>query len=331
VIPGDGIGREVVPVAVEVLRAVLPGVVCEPAEAGWECFRSRGEAVPSETLDAIRRCGAALFGATASPGRAVPGYRSAILTLRQELGLYANIRPVVGRAGSSPRPGVDLVVVRENTEDLYVGREVRTGDVAIAERVISVGASRRIARAALRIADIRGAKKLTIVHKANVLPITDGLFRDCVREEVAAWDGPSADILVEECYVDVAALRMVGEPESFDVLVTTNLYGDILSDAAAYWGGGLGVAPSLNLGDGVAIAEPVHGSAPDIAGTGAANPAAAILSVALLLEHVWERPDLARRIERAVEAALAGGPRTPVLASVRATVLSELDDEPSEE
>lgn len=327
VIPGDGIGQEVVPVAVEVLQAVLPEVECESAEAGWECFRSRGEAVPSATLEAVRRCGAALFGATASPGRVVPGYRSTILTLRQQLGLHANIRPAVSRAGSSPRAGVDLVVVRENTEDLYVGRESRSGDVAIAQRVISVAASRRIARVALDVADTRGAKKLTIVHKANVLPVTDGLFRDCVREVLAEWDGPSADIDVEECYVDVAALRMVAAPESFDVVVTTNLFGDILSDAAAHWSGGLGVAPSLNLGDGVAIAEPVHGSAPDIAGTGAANPAAAILSVALLLEYVWERPDLARRIERAVEVALAGGSPAPVLASVRAAVLNQLESD----
>ncbi|WP_433041699.1 isocitrate/isopropylmalate dehydrogenase family protein [Dactylosporangium sp. CS-033363] len=330
VIPGDGIGQEVVPVAVDVLRAVLPGVECEPAEAGWDCFQARGEAVPAETLEAVRRCGAALFGATASPGRSVPGYRSAILTLRQQLGLYANIRPAASRAGLSPRPGVDLVVVRENTEDLYVGRESRDGDVATALRVTSVAASRRIARTALRVADARGAKKLTIVHKANVLPVTDGLFRDCVREEIAAWNGPSAHIAVEECYVDVAALRMVGAPESFDVIVTTNLFGDILSDAAAHWSGGLGVAPSLNLGDGAGIAEPVHGSAPDIAGTGAANPAAAILSVALLLEHVWERPDLARRVERAVDAAVADGVRAPVLATVRRRVLEQLDSEPSD-
>ncbi|GAB7038409.1 MULTISPECIES: isocitrate/isopropylmalate dehydrogenase family protein [Catenuloplanes] len=325
VIPGDGIGQEVVPVAVQVLRTVLPEVRYERAEAGWECFRSRGVAVPPETLDAVRRCGAALFGATASPGRVVPGYRSAILTLRQQLGLYANIRPAASTAGFSPRTGVDLVVVRENTEDLYVGRETRSGDVAVAERVISATASRRIARVALRIADTRGAKKLTIVHKANVLPVTDGLFRDSVREVVAGWDGPSAGIEVEETYVDVAALRMVGAPESFDVVVTTNLFGDILSDAAAHWSGGLGVAPSLNLGDGVAIAEPVHGSAPDIAGTGAANPAAAILSVAMLLEHVWERPDLARRVTHAVGSALAGGVHPPVLSSVRDTVLHLLE------
>jgi homoisocitrate dehydrogenase len=325
VIPGDGIGKEVVPVAVEVLRTVLPEVVCEPAEAGWGCFQACGEAVPAETVEAVRRCGAALFGATASPGRQVAGYRSAVLTLRQQLGLYANIRPVRSRGALSARPDVDLVVVRENTEDLYVGAELRVGDVAIAQRVVSAAASRSIAAAAMRVADARRAKKLTIVHKANVLPITDGLFRDCVREIVERWPGESANIEVEESYVDVAALRMVAEPQSFDVIVTTNLFGDILSDAAAHWGGGLGVAPSLNLGDGLAVAEPVHGSAPDIAGSGAANPAAAISSVALLVEHVWNRPDLARRIERAVDAALAGGVRAPVLASVRAAVLGQLE------
>jgi len=326
VIPGDGIGREVVPVAVEVLRAALPGLACEEAEAGWECFRARGKAVPAQTLDAVRRCGAALFGATASPGYKVPGYRSAVLELRQRLGLYANIRPVASRPGVSPRGGVDLVVVRENTEDLYAGRESREGNTAVAQRVITAAASRRIAQAAMRLAVQRGARKITIVHKANVLPLTDGLFRDSVRDVIAAWPG-GPGIEVEECYVDVAALRVVAAPESFDVVVTTNLFGDILSDAAAHWGGGLGVAPSLNLGEPVAIAEPVHGSAPDIAGTGAANPTAAILSVALLAEHVWQRPYVARRIEHAITAALAGGAhqRPPVLASVRAAVLSHLE------
>jgi homoisocitrate dehydrogenase len=326
VIPGDGIGREVVPVAVDVLRAVLPQLSCETAEAGFECFRSRGQAVPAETLAAVRRCGAALFGAAGSPGFPVPGYRSAVLELRQRLGLYANLRPVISRTGVSPRSGVDLVVVRENTECLYVGRESRSGDVAVAERVISGTASRRIAEAAMQLAARRGARKLTIVHKANVLPLTDGLFRDCVRDVVMGWRR-GADIEVEECYVDVAALRMVAEPESFDIVVTTNLFGDILSDAAAHWGGGLGVAPSLNLGETTAIAEPVHGSAPDIAGTGAANPTAAILSAALLAEHVWGRPDAAQQIEHAVQAALAAGAhqRPPALASMRSAVLSHLE------
>lgn len=329
VIPGDGIGQEVVPVALDVLHAVLPGLTYEMAEAGWECFRRHGAAVPAQTHAAIRRCGAALFGATASPGHLVPGYRSAVLELRQSHGLYANIRPVISRPGLSSNRGVDMVVVRENTEGLYSGRESRTGDVAVAEHVVSAAASNRIAEAAMRLAVQRGAKKITIVHKANVLPTTDGLFRDCVRRVIADWAAQGHEIDVEECYVDLAALRMVAEPESFDVLVTTNLYGDILSDAAAHWGGGLGVAPSLNLGDEVAIAEPVHGSAPDIAGTGAANPAAAILSAALLAEHAWRRPDIARRIERAVGMALATGAHkhSPVLTSVRTAVLSYLDCE----
>jgi homoisocitrate dehydrogenase len=329
VIPGDGIGREVVPVAVEVLHAVVPDMVCETAEAGWECFRSHGEAVPADTLSAVRRCGAALFGATASPGYKVEGYRSAVLELRQQLGLYANIRPVISRTGISPRQGVNLVVVRENTEDLYVGHEFRAGDVAVAERVISVAASRRIAEATMRLAERRAAKKLTIVHKANVLPLTDGLFRDCVRDVVAEWHARGTKIILDECYVDVAALRLVAEPESFDMIVTTNLFGDILSDAAAYWGGGLGIAPSLNLGKEAAIAEPVHGSAPDIAGTGAANPTAAILSAALLTEHIWQRPKAAQRIEHAVGLAIASGThRQPtVLESVRAAVLSHLESD----
>jgi homoisocitrate dehydrogenase len=305
VIPGDGIGQEVIPAAVQVLQAVVPDLKIVTAEAGWDCFLRRGVSVPEETLAAIRACGAALFGAVSSPSRKVEGYRSAILTMRQVLNLYANIRPVRSWPGVSPRPDVDMMIVRENTEGLYVGRERLVEGGAVAERLITAVASRRIAQRALLLAQAAGRQRLTIVHKANVLPLTDGLFRDAVREVVAEFAAQGFEIAVDELLVDVAALKMVGEPECFDVVVTTNLFGDILSDAAAHWGGGLGLAPSLNWGDGVAVAEPVHGSAPDIAGQGVANPIAAILSGALLLRHVWGMDEVATRVETAVYHTLS--------------------------
>jgi homoisocitrate dehydrogenase len=319
VIEGDGIGHEVVPEAVRVLQAALPGLEIVPAEAGWDCFVQRGVSVPDETLAAIRRSGAALFGAVSSPSRKVPGYRSAIITMRQALDLYANLRPVQSLPGISPRQDVDLLLVRENTEGLYAGRERLDGDTAIAERVITRAASYRIGWRALELAASRapsaaalasGARRLTIVHKANILPVTDGLFRDTVRAAAQDFARPGAggegiNIQVDELLVDVAAFKLVAEPQSFDVIVTTNLFGDILSDEAAYWCGGMGLAPSLNWGEGVALAEPVHGSAPDIAGKGIANPIATILSAALLARYAWRLPEAASRIEDAVKTALA--------------------------
>lgn len=299
VIPGDGIGQEVVPAAVRVLRAAIPDLETVPAEAGWDCFLQQGVSVPEKTLSILRDCGAGLFGAVSSPSQPVTGYRSAILTMRQELDLYANIRPVQSWPKVSPRPDIDMIIVRENTEGLYVGRERLEGDTVIAERIITRGASQRIAKKALSLCITMDRRRLTIVHKANVLPLSDGLFRGVVRGVVGET------LVVDELLVDVAALKMISEPEHFDVIVTTNLFGDILSDAAAYWGGGLGYAPSLNWGDGVAVAEPVHGSAPDIAGQGIANPIAAILSGALLARYAWEDEGAAQKIEAAVHQALA--------------------------
>ena len=288
----------------------MPDLEVVPAEAGWDCFQRRGVSVPEETLQAIRACGAALFGAVASPAHKVAGYRSAIVTLRQALDLYANVRPVRSWPLPGARPGVDLIIVRENTEGLYVGRERLEGDTAVAERVITRRASERVARVAFELARRGNRRRVTIVHKANILPLTDGLFRDTVR--AVAADAP--EIEVDELLVDTAALWLVRDPTRFDVVITPNLYGDILSDAAAAWCGGLGMAPSLNWGDGVAVAEPVHGAAPDIAGQGIANPIAAILSGALLLRYVWDRPAEADAVEHAVETVLADGLRTPDIA-----------------
>lgn len=303
VMPGDGIGPEVVPVAVRALRRLLPDLQLEYADAGWACFQRCGQAVPEETLERMWACGAGLFGAVSSPLHPVDGYRSAILTLRQQLGLSVNLRPVRSWPGVSPRDDVNLLILRENSEGLYCGREqMLDSGHAMAERHITAAASEALAQRAVEIAGLRGAKRITLVHKANVLPLTCGLFRDSCRRVLAA---AGLDNCVDERLVDVAALQLVAEPQRFDLLLTTNLFGDILSDLACHWSGGLALAPSLNWGAGVALAEPVHGSAPDIAGTGRANPLAAVLSAGLLLRYHWAQPTLADQLDAAVACVLA--------------------------
>ncbi|MCL5042544.1 MAG: isocitrate/isopropylmalate family dehydrogenase [Gammaproteobacteria bacterium] len=303
VIPGDGIGQEVVPVAVGALQLLLPDLQVEHAEAGWDCFQRHGQAVPEATLECMRACGAGLFGAVSSPLQPVSGYRSAILTLRQRLGLNVNLRPVRSWPGVSPRDDVDLLILRENSEGLYSGREQMLGSGhAMAERHITASASEALAQRAIDVMGLRAVERITLVHKANVLPLTCGLFRDRCRAVLAAAD---LENKVDERLVDVAALQLVAEPQRFDLLLTTNLFGDILSDLACHWSGGLGLAPSLNWGQGIALAEPVHGSAPDIVGSGRANPLAAVLSAALLLRFHWSRPELADQLEAAVSRVLA--------------------------
>jgi homoisocitrate dehydrogenase len=227
-IPGDGIGQEVIPAAVRVLEATGLHFDWLPAEAGWATFQRLGTALPAETLEAVRACGLALVGAVSSPARKVPGYRSPIVALRRELDLYANLRPAVSVPVAGSRPGIDLLLVRENTEGLYAGRERREGDEAVAERVITRRASERIGRLACRLAQARRGR-LTIVHKANILPETCGLFRDTVRAVAEGFAG----LAVDECLVDTMAMRLAQTPEAFDTIVTTNLFGDILSDEAA--------------------------------------------------------------------------------------------------
>lgn len=318
-IPGDGVGKEVIPAAGEALAALGLGLALVEARAGFECFQETGSALPDETLALARTADAVLFGATASPSTAVPGYRSPILALRKALDLYANLRPTFSLPGAFSRPGIDLLIVRENSEGLYSGRERREGDTAIAERVITRRASERIARLACQQAMHRAqasgrAPRLTIVHKANVLKLSDGLFRESALRAAAEYP----EIEVEELLVDAAAMWLVRSPERFDVLVTTNLFGDILSDEASGLVGGLGVAPSANLGSGTPLFEPVHGSAPDIAGRGLANPSGALLSAALLLETL-EEPEAAGRLRAAVIGTLSAGICTPDLGGAATT------------
>ena len=356
IIPGDGIGSEVTRAAVKVLRATGLPLEFGEAEAGWGAFQCTGAALPEATLAAARAADAILFGAVASPSHPVTGYKSPIVGLRRALDLYANIRPVYDfgftiddsrtQALSSiqnPKSKiVNLVVVRENTEGLYAGRErvEDNGDTAITERVITRRASERIVRAAFELARARGqeqdsgsqasgsrpqAPKVTLVHKANVLRETCGLFRRVGLEVAAEYP----DVHCDELLVDTAALQLVQRPERFDVIVTTNLFGDILSDIACYWGGGMGMATSANIGGQHALFEPVHGAAPDIAGHGIANPLAAIGCAAMLLEHLGTRgqgpgirdqyEEAARRIRKAVRRVVVEGPHPPDLGGAART------------
>ncbi len=303
-LPGDGIGKEVVPAAVRVLEATGLDFNFTHAEAGWETFEKTGNSVPEETVAKITAADATLAGAFTSPNQKVEGFRGAIRYLRRRLDLFANIRPAKSRPIEGIYQNVDLVVVRENTQGLYVEQERRYGDVAIADTVITKEASRRIGEVAVKQALSR-RKKLTIIHKANVLPLTQGLFLETVSQVAAS----QSELEVNTVIVDAAAMMLVRRPQDFDVLVSTNLFGDILSDLTAGLVGGLGVAPSANIGPEHAIFEPVHGSAPDIAGKGVANPTAAILTAAMMLEHLGEK-DLAKRIDSAVNEVLAKGPRT---------------------
>jgi homoisocitrate dehydrogenase len=365
-IPGDGIGREVIPAAVAVLRATGLRIEFAEAEAGWGCFECTGVSLPQATLAAARASDAILFGAVGSPSHLAPGYRSPIVALRKALDLYANIRPVKtndqrpttkdvenDRLVFRPSSLVDLVVVRENTEGMYAGRErvEDGGDTAVAERVITRRASERIVRAAFELA--RSRKRLeirdwrlkdaaqspisnlqspissplvTVVHKANVLRETCGLFRTTALRVAEEYP----DVAMDEQLVDSAALQLVQRPERFDVIVTTNLFGDILSDVASYWAGGLGMASSANIGENHALFEPVHGSAPDIAGRGIANPLAAIGCAAMLLEwladhkaHGDGQPAALRswagRIRAAVAQVQESGPHTPDLGGTATT------------
>lgn len=330
-IEGDGIGHEVVPAGRRVLEATGLPLEFVHAEAGWDTFQRRGTALPEKTLEAVQSAQATLFGAVSSPLSPVPGYKSPIVALRRTLGLYANLRPVCSQPVPSSRPEIDLLIVRENTEDLYAGRERATSDEAITERVITRAASERIVRMAFRLAQERkriardrslaprerqnGHKALdynrplvTIVHKANVLRATCGLFREVAFQ--VAQEFP--DVRAEEMLVDTCAMRLITEPERFDVIVTTNLFGDILSDEAAALVGGLGLAPSGNVGERQAIFEPVHGSAPDIAGKGIANPLATFLAVAMLLDFLGEHAH-GERVRRAVREVLLEGVLTPDL------------------
>lgn len=312
-IPGDGIGPEVVGAARTVLDALgglVPDLRLEfsAAAMGMAALAAGDEAVPEATVRAAMAADACLLGAIDEA--ALPKGTSALGRFRRLLGAYANIRPL--RAYPGVRclcPDLDVVVVRENTEGMYSDIEFETGrDAACAVRVITRAASERVARVAFELARSR-RRRVTAVHKVGVFKRTDGLFLEAVRSVGAGYP----DVGLDTRNIDAAAMELIQRPAHFDVILATNMFGDILSDAAAGLVGGIGLAPSAVLGDRYAYFEPVHGTAPDIAGKGIANPMAAILAAALMLRHLREE-SAARAIERAVAAVLAeGGSRTPDL------------------
>lgn len=305
VIEGDGIGREVIPAAVEVLDAFGLEFEKVPLEIGYARWERTGTAMSEEDMEIIKSCNAVLFGAvTTVPD---PGYKSVLLTIRKELDLYANVRPVKplsGVVGVSGRSDFDFIIVRENTEGLYSGIEEIGHDLSWTKRVITRKGSERISEYACELAKKRSGK-LTIVHKSNVLK-SDKLFLDVCRETASSYGVGYGDMLV-----DSMAYSLIMHPEKYDVVVTTNLFGDILSDMCAALVGSLGLVPSANIGKKYAFFEPVHGSAPDIAGKGISNPLAAILCVKMLLE--WMGKPEARLIDAAIADLLQKKIITPDL------------------
>ena len=301
-IPGDGIGPEVTAAAQQVMDASGVDFQWEEAPAGKTALEELGDPLPEATVEAVRAADATLKGPTTTPSG--KGFRSINVALRQKLTLYANFRPARSLPGIKTRyEDVDLIVIRENTEGLYSGLEhTVVPGVVESLRIITAKASERIARFAFQTAQRQQRRKVTCVHKANILKLSDGLFLDSCHK--VAREFP--DVEFDDCIVDAAAMKLVSDPSAFDVLVMENLFGDILSDLTSGLVGGLGVTPSANVGDGMAVFEAVHGSAPDIAGQGIANPTALILSGVLMLRYLGEK-EAADRVEAAVEAVLAAG------------------------
>ena len=301
-IPGDGIGPEVTAAMQEVLAAANAPIRWVEAQAGLPAMERYGDPLPNETLELIRRYRVALKGPCSTP--IVKGFRSINVRLRQDLELFASVRPVNTLPGLNvPYGQVDLVVVRENTEGLYSGQEhVVVPGVVESLRIITREACQRIIRYAFELARHQGRPCVTFCHKADVMPMSDGLFLSVAQE--VADDYPF--IRFEEMHVDRLCMELARDPSRFSVLVMENLFGDVLSDLCAGLVGGLGVVPGANIGQRYAVFEAVHGSAPDIAGKGLANPIALIRSAALLLEHIGQR-EVATRIEKAVRDTLAAG------------------------
>ena len=315
-IPGDGIGREVVAAAVELL-GLEPGLDVSVHVAGRRSWQETGDAMPEAVLHAASNADGVLFGASATPSPRPPGYRSPILELRRTLGACANLRYCRGDGADA----IDVVIVREPVEGLYGGVERSFAGGAVADYRVTADATDRTARAAAHVA--RGRRgEVTIVHKANVLPQTDGLFRataiECLERASIRWN---------EVLADAAAYELVRDPQRFDVMLTGNHVGDILSDVAAAVAGGLGRVPSLTVGAGPPLAEPVHGSAPDIAGTGTADPVAAILAAGLLMREIGRTAFAARLTRATCEHLARRSPRTPTrTADVAADIRRRLEE-----
>jgi len=301
-IPGDGIGREIARSVRRISEVLDTGIEWQEYAAGAEYAEKEGELLQPGALDAMERCGWALKGPTATPiGK---GFRSINVQLRQRFATYANLRPVKTLPGVATRfDKVDLVIVRENSEDLYKGIEYMLDEnTANGIKLITRPACDRICRFAFDYARKNGRKKVTAVHKANIMKLTDGLFLSTFREVAKEYP----DIAADDCIIDALCMKLVQRPEQFDVLVAPNLYGDIISDLCAGLVGGLGFAPSANIGDGVRIYEAVHGSAPDIAGQDKANPSAILMAFAMMLSDLGMQ-DKAGRLNAAILDLVAEG------------------------
>jgi isocitrate dehydrogenase (NAD+) len=303
-LPGDGIGPEVAEATTRVVEAAGVEAVWERIDVGAAAMRESGELLPEAVFQSLDRTRVGLKGPTATPIGG--GHQSINVTLRRRLDLYVNFRPVRMLPGLKTRfqgVPIDLVIFRENTEDLYSGLEHEVvKDVVESLKIITRTASIRIARATFQFARREGRKKVTAIHTANIMKMSDGLFLRCCREIAAEYP----EIKYDELIVDNACMQLVMRPETFDLLVLPNLYGDIVSDLAAGLVGGLGIVPGANLGETSAVFEAVHGTAPDIAGKGLANPTALMQSAALMLAHLGER-EPARRLQSAIESVYAEG------------------------
>lgn len=308
-LPGDGIGPEVINCAEQVLRALPLNFEFVRADIGFGAYQCFDTPLPDSTLNEIRCSSAALFGAVTTPPN-VPDYFSPVVRMRQSLELYANLRPIRSIPHTSSRSNIDLIIVRENTEGLYSGIErlEEDGNRAITERVITRHGAERIIRKAFDLARQTNRKSVHVIHKANVLRQTCGLFREVALDVAKEYP----DIMMHEMLVDTCAMELVRAPEQFEVIVTTNLFGDILSDEACMFAGGLGVAASGNIGVNTAVFEPVHGSAPTLVGKGKVNPIATFLAAAMMLEYLNEN-EFAERLRNAVNACIADGESTPDL------------------
>ena len=291
IVPGDGIGREVMEATLFVLDSLGIDFDYVYGEAGDECLEKTGTALPAETLEIIRNADACLFGAAGETAADV------IVKIRQEMKMFANLRPVKAYPNTnSLSDDIDFMIVRENTEGMYIADEEEfTDEGAVARRIITREAEKRIIDYAFNYAVENNKSKVTAVHKANVLKKSDGLFKEIFYE--VAGDYP--DIATEDFYVDATAMYLITQPENFEVIVTTNLFGDILSDEGAGLVGGLGLIPSANIGADAALFEPVHGSAPDIAGKGIANPIAMMLSSIMMLRYIGES-EAADKFDKAI-------------------------------
>ena len=307
VIPGDGIGPDIINSAIQILDKAGCNFAYEYADAGLVALQKSGELLPQATLDSIGKNKVALKGPLTTPVGA--GFSSINVSLRQHFNLYANLRPVLSFKGTRSRyENIDIITVRENTQGMYSGAGQIISDdrsEAEAKSIITRTGAERICVAAYELARAEKRKKVTAIHKANILKSTSGLFLEVAREVAQRYP----DIESEEMIVDAACMNLVMYPERFDVLVTTNLFGDILSDLCAGLVGGLGMAPGANIGDEVAIFEAVHGSAPDIAGQNLANPTSVILASIQMLEYL-DMPVQARNIRNAVRSVIESADRT---------------------